>query len=244
MKSAVKTASQRLGVYRHVSDFWIWLHPIVTRLERLVSRRDRGMIDRYLETHPAARLQIGSGLNNLPEWLNTDFNPAGTQVFLDATKPFPLPDNSFDIVYSEHMIEHVPFAGGRSMLRECHRVMKPGGTLRIVTPDLAFLQRLLKDPTAPHHADYIRYSMTQYQIDGPEGSAQHVVNNFMHAWGHQFIYDEATLRGLMHECGFTEITACALDTSSHPALAGIAKTDRMPDGFLAMESLVLEARKA
>jgi len=243
VKSTIKAASHQLGIYRQASDFWIWLHPMIARLTRLVSGRDRVLIDRYLAAHPVARLQIGSGLNDLPDWLNTDFNPSGSQIFLDATRPFPLPDNSFDTVYSEHMIEHVPWHGGRAMLRECYRVLKPGGTIRIVTPDLAFLVRLLHDPTAPQHAEYIRYSMKQYGIDGPEGSAAHVVNHFVRAWGHQFIYDEATLRGLMQECGLTAITAYALDTSGQPALAGLAKVHRMPEGFLSMESLVLEARK-
>lgn len=243
VKSLVKAASRGLGFYEQVSRFWIWLNPIVTKGARALTGRDRVLIDRYFATHPVARLQIGSGLNNLPEWLNSDLNPAGPQVYLDATERFPLPDNCLDTVYSEHMIEHVPWRGGQAMVRECYRVMKPGATIRIVTPNLAFLTRLLQEPTAPQHVEYIRYSMKQYEIDGPDDSAPHVVNNFMHAWGHQFIYDEATLRHLLSDAGFADIRLCQLDDSTQPALAGLSKADRMPAGFLAMESLVLEARK-
>jgi len=35
---------------------------------------------------------------------------------LDATKSFEIPSESFDFVYSEHMIEHITFEDGRNML--------------------------------------------------------------------------------------------------------------------------------
>jgi methionine biosynthesis protein MetW len=45
------------------------------------------------------------------------------------------PDNHFDAVHLSHVIEHVyePAA----LLRECHRVLKPGGTLVVLTPNTA-----------------------------------------------------------------------------------------------------------
>lgn len=243
VKTLIKSGLTRLGLHEHASRSWIWLEPRLIRALRAVTGRNRRLIGRYLADHPVAKLHIGCGDNELPEWLNTELCPRGSQVYLDATGPFPLPDNCIDLVYSEHMIEHVSWEGGRAMLGECYRVMKPGATLRIVTPDLAFLVRLVENPSTPIHAAYIRYSMEAYQIAAPSASAVHVVNHFMRAWGHQFIYDESTLRRLMNESGFTGITTCRIDESAHPALAAVAKIDRMPEGFLSMESLVLEARK-
>ena len=45
------------------------------------------------------------------------------------------PDNHFDAVHSAHVIEHVydPVA----LLKECYRILKPGGTLVIITPNTA-----------------------------------------------------------------------------------------------------------
>ena len=54
-------------------------------------------------------LEIGAGWNSRPGWLTTDLNPPPGHacIRLDATKSFEIPSDSFDFVYSEHMIEHV-----------------------------------------------------------------------------------------------------------------------------------------
>jgi methyltransferase family protein len=56
-------------------------------------------------------------------------------LHLDATKPFGLPDNSFDFVFSEHMIEHISYIDAMSMLREWPK----GGqrSLREISAELA-----------------------------------------------------------------------------------------------------------
>jgi ubiquinone/menaquinone biosynthesis C-methylase UbiE len=59
-------------------------------------------------------------------------------IIVDVTRRSPFVDNTFDFIYSEHMIEHIPYVGGRAMLEESYRVLKPGGTLRIATPDARF----------------------------------------------------------------------------------------------------------
>lgn len=55
----------------------------------------------------------------------------------DATTPFPLADNSFDWAYSEHFIEHVSSEQAVAWLAEVRRMVRPGGFLRLSTPDLA-----------------------------------------------------------------------------------------------------------
>src|SRR5271163_470605 len=96
--------------------------------KRLVT--DKVTIGDYLKRHAVTKLQIGAGLNIRDEWLNGDIDPvAPAVIYLDASRPFPLPDNSFRYVFSEHMIEHVPYADGRHMLNECYRVMARGGRI-------------------------------------------------------------------------------------------------------------------
>src|SRR5439155_871389 len=63
-------------------------------------------------------------------------------VYLDVRKPFPLPDASFEVVYSEHMLEHLSYADGQHCLRESFRVLRPGGRIRIATPSLERLADL------------------------------------------------------------------------------------------------------
>ena len=49
---------------------------------------------------------------------------------------FPFPANRFDFVYSSHVIEHFTLKEARFLLREAYRVLKPGGVIRAVVPDL------------------------------------------------------------------------------------------------------------
>ena len=46
----------------------------------------------------------------------------------------PFKDNTFDEIYSSHLIEHLPHP--LKFLKECHRVLKPGGTLRLWCPNI------------------------------------------------------------------------------------------------------------
>ena len=65
-------------------------------------------VDAYLGSHSICSLQIGTGENPLPGWLNTDLEPtSSTVIFLDALAKFPFEDQVFDYIFSEHMIEHI-----------------------------------------------------------------------------------------------------------------------------------------
>lgn len=209
--------------------------------------RDRSRVKNYLQTQSVHRLQIGAGKNLRAGWLNTNWFPIGPRlteaVFLDATQRFPLPDASFDVVYSEHVFEHLPPGGGMTMLREVLRVLKPNGMLRLSTPKLEFLTALLgEDPTAVEQ-DYIAWNSKTFLQPGWPHTRAAVVNNYVRDWGHQFIYDRETLRGQLAAAGFTDITECALGESTNPELQGLENADRMPTGFLALETMTFEARK-
>src|SRR5205823_1818504 len=109
--------------------------PLVRRLLRTVPRRlqRRRLIDGYLREHGVRKLHLGAAENVHPGWLNTDlhsYGHGGELVYLDVRKPFPLPDASFDFVFSEHMLEHLTYEEGQQCLGECLRVLRPGGTIR------------------------------------------------------------------------------------------------------------------
>ncbi|MFL6228331.1 MAG: methyltransferase domain-containing protein, partial [Pyrinomonadaceae bacterium] len=161
--------------------------------------RRRGEIDAYLGAHSPKKLNIGSGSNPLRGWLNTDLFPRGRPrpILLDAARPLPLPDQSFDYIFTEHMIEHVAFERGIALLGECCRVLKPGGTLRVATPDLRVLAGLCRDDKTDLQRRYVRWSVDNFTPDAGMYEESLVVNNFFRNWGHKFIYDEATLRAAL-----------------------------------------------
>ena len=82
-------------------------------------------------------LACGATFVDSPQWLNLDYTPLGPSVqHADLLGRLPAADASMAVLYSSHFIEHVPRTHITSLLRECRRVLQPGGLLRLVVPDL------------------------------------------------------------------------------------------------------------
>jgi len=81
-------------------------------------------------------LEIGCGPNRIQgfETLNIVPGPCVDYV-ADASKKLPFEDNSFDIIYSSHTLEHIPWYQTKNVLVEWIRVLKSGGSLEIWVPD-------------------------------------------------------------------------------------------------------------
>lgn len=208
------------------------------------SFRDRRTTAEYLRQHSVRKLQIGSGTYNPEAWLNSDLEPKSPRAIrLDATRPFPFPDGCFHFIYSEHMIEHIPYEAGRFMLTECLRVLRPGGVLRIATPRLGFLMDLYTADLSDTQRRYIDWETEIFIPWATAPRAAFVINNFFHAWGHRFIYDEETLREAMSLTGFHDVTLCQLGESRHEALRGLEHEERLPPGLLRLETMVVEGTR-
>jgi len=198
--------------------------------------RRRRQIDRYLAAHPERKLQLGAGGHPVEGWLNTDLHDYGRPtelVYLDVRKPFPLPDASFDFVYSEHMLEHLTYDEGQRCLRESLRVLRPGGTIRIATPSLERIAGLYD--AGDLEARYVRWAVETLdpEVDAPLPGV--VVNNFFHSWGHRFIYDPQTLRHALCQAGFVDIEERPVGELEHHLAEA-------PE-FNEYETVVLEGRR-
>jgi predicted SAM-dependent methyltransferase len=178
-------------------------------------------VSEYLRSHSVRKLQIGAYKNPLPGWLNTDIcilKPS--VVYMDATKPFPLPSSSFDYVYSEHVIEHLPYQDGMFMLQECLRILRPGGRVRMATPSLNAMLRMFRSDD-DDTKNYIDYMSNLWLSDVPLQTTCHLINNTFRNWGHQFIYDEATLCESMRLAGFVDVRAYTYGVSDAAALRNL-----------------------
>jgi predicted SAM-dependent methyltransferase len=177
---------------------------------------DSKTIRDYLAAHSVRKLQLGAGVHAPAGWLNTDIAPSRDQIYLDAIQQYPFPDGSFQYIFSEHMIQALPWEGGVAMLKECYRVLAPGGKLRVVTPNLAKLVRLLtKNPDAETQ----EFIAAKLRVTGwPETAvtAAYIFNRQGHDWGHQFLYDPATLRKSLELAGFKQITEYHVDEKTDP----------------------------
>ena len=202
-------------------------------------------IERYLGQHEVRQLQLGAAENLRPGWLNTDLHGYGhgdELLYLDVRKRFPLPDASFDFVFSEHMIEHLTYAEGQVCLRECFRVLRPGGTIRTATPSLERLARLYESSSDVHRR-YMQWAVNTLDPEVDAALPGVVVNNFFRSWGHRFIYDEQTLGHALTTAGFVDIAECDIGQSNHQELVGLEHHLAEAPELNEYETFVLEARR-
>lgn len=87
---------------------------------------------------PQNKLNFGCGHRFAEGWVNIDFHSEHPSVRpVNLLRPLPFADNSFDAVYSSHVLEHFSPPLAERILGECRRIIRPGGVIRTVVPDLA-----------------------------------------------------------------------------------------------------------
>lgn len=177
-------------------------------------------VARYLAVTAEPKLQIGSGPHALEGWLNTDL--IRSDVHVDLARPLPFADATFAYAFGEHIIEHLPDTQAEALLAELRRVLRPGGVLRLVTPDLRALVAIYEDRN-----DLVSREEYARHLDGVSGRshlrAAQVLNDALRLWGHRWIYDEEDLRARLEQAGFGDIVRCVPGESRHAALRGVER---------------------
>jgi predicted SAM-dependent methyltransferase len=82
-------------------------------------------------------LNLGCGKQFHEDWVNLDLESSDPTVIKhDLAHGVPFQTGTFDAVYHSHVLEHLKPEQGERLIEECFRVLKPGGILRVVVPDL------------------------------------------------------------------------------------------------------------
>lgn len=157
------------------------------------------------------RLHLGCGANLLPGWANVDYSDLAGVIRHDLTRPFPLPPDSVEFIYSEHFIEHITREQALTLLSECRRVLKREGVLRLSTPNLEKLTD-----------EYLARRVSEWEdVDWRPKTPCQMLNEGLRLWGHQFVYDRDELTLLLNEAGFQHVTPAAWRESRRPELRGL-----------------------
>ena len=137
--------------------------------------------------------------------------------YLNVTKRFPYADDTFDYVFSSHLLEHLYAYQAIFCLNEIFHILKKGGLVRIALPDL---DRIVKNynPQRPEHFLEAVF----------EAKQKHDKNK------HHWHYNEISLTKLLREAGFSKIYRCKFREGN---CADVTLIDNRP------ESLFVEAIK-
>lgn len=172
-------------------------------------------------------VNFGSGPHPLAGWINVDLDPAGRpDVVADLSRTLPFADACADAIFSEDFVAQLEPDALRGFLAECRRILKPDGTLRVLTPDLArFARMFLDEPDR-----LMRLWNTAVGVPLPTGTAADVLNLGMKLAG-RWQYDVETFSRVAAQAGFETLVA-RYGESRHPAMRGVDL--RKPDEAVSM----------
>lgn len=142
-------------------------------------------------------LNLGSGPRGIDDnkWINIDgFKDKNVHHCCDFSRGLPFSAGTFDGIFCEHVLEHFDFGNGKLLMKECLRVLKPGGVIRIVVPDGNKILRAYFD-----NAEFIiNYKQCENKFP------MEAVNKwFYQRYEHQCIYDADYLTDMLRKAGFT-----------------------------------------
>lgn len=161
----------------------------------------------------SVRLNIGCGNHPIVGFVNIDLGD-DADIRIDVRVGLPFADATVDAIYSEHFFEHLDKGEGLAFLRECRRVLRPGGVARLAMPDL-------DDLVGRYFIDDWRGDADMFKM-GYDWVANRceMLNIGMREWGHKWLYNEEELIAVADLAGFVNMRRMPHGSSAHPALAG------------------------
>jgi predicted SAM-dependent methyltransferase len=180
------------------------------------------------------KISLGSGGVRFDGWVHVDADPQWQpDVCMDLRERLPFDDGSAAFMQSEDFIGQLTLAEAQAFFAECQRVLRPGGVLRLLTPDLRLLLSMYVNDDPRLRELWER----EVGIPLATGTLGEVVNLAMTFAGHRFVYDEATLRRVLEPIGF-DVERVGYQQSAHAELRGLDL--RSPDNAI---SMYLECRR-
>lgn len=180
------------------------------------SRYNKKLLRRQLTS--SDRLNIGCGDNFVEHWVNIGLfdipealyysskitNQAGF-VHFDVTSELPINPDSVQYIYASHFIEHLTFAQGLTFFKNCHKVMKRNGIIRLTFPDL----ELWITKYAENDLDFFQryYTFTKDINDLPELKTKgEIFMSQVQGWNHKWCYDFDSIKDILERAGFSDVT--------------------------------------
>jgi len=206
-----------------------------------------GSRNAWLAQRPVLR-SIARTFGLVPKYADAVKWPTNVLIH-DIRKPLPWADGTFTAVYASHVLEHMYLGQARRLLKECYRVLRPGGVVRMVVPDLrACVEDYLSKRRVEEYegkasgldgaGDVLNRRLLFHDLEPAGGRGviryYNLVNNFHH---HKWMYDEETLGARLAEAGFKEIGRKGYGESRIEGVIDVERRDRVEGGNLAVEGV-------
>jgi predicted SAM-dependent methyltransferase len=175
------------------------------------------------------RLNWGCGGHVLPGWLNSDRKERpGVNLCCDIHQGLPLETDSIDYAASIHALPEVAYDDLVPVLSELRRVLKPGGVLRLVLPDL------IKGVRAYERGDRSYFLVPD---DAARSLGAKLVTQLIWFGHSRTLFTSEFIEEMLIKAGFARVEHCSYRVTRSPFPEIIDLDNRQP------ESLYVEAVK-
>jgi predicted SAM-dependent methyltransferase len=165
----------------------------------------RKNINNYMNSHAEKKLHFGAGSLVLEGFLNSDMLG---QVPINIGRKLPFDDEEIDLIYTSHVIEHLPKEDFKFFLRECLRILKRGGINLIAIPSIEKLTSILYGNDQTKIAILQSYFSAHF-MEEDSFSPSEYLNLVMRGFDHKYLYDFALIQHLAKKAGYTGVDKIA-----------------------------------
>ena len=151
---------------------------------------------------------------------------------MNLLRPLRMPDGGVDAVYFSHVLEHLHLDEGHRLLRECFRILRPGGAVRVVVPDTEAYVENYRRARAAHNAEAcieLNRRLWFRPLAGNRGLLRRMYGAATDFHSHKFMYDRPFLTLCLQQAGFVDVRVADYD-SNIPEIGDVELPDRVGDG--------------
>ncbi len=154
------------------------------------------------------KLEIGAGRKKGTNgWITIDMNTE-CDMYWNLLNPLPFPENTADVIYSSHVMEHFYYDELIALLNNCYKTLKPNGIFSACVPDASIYINAYVNSQELDPQKYCRYSPAFNYF-----SKIDLINYIAYMDGHhKYMFDSENLVKMLEKVGFSNVQLRQFDS--------------------------------